>query len=79
MIYHIDKKEGDDNNRETFLLIEKNRDGRLGYNRMDYQPEYMLFREARDQQIPKEEGLMLHRYYLSRLTPSKWQLFINCQ
>jgi replicative DNA helicase len=55
MIYHIDKKEGDDSNRETFLLIEKNRDGRLGYIRMDYQPEYMLFREARDQQIPKKK------------------------
>jgi replicative DNA helicase len=55
MIYHIDNKEGGDNNRETFLLIEKNRDGRLGYIRMDYQPEYMLFREARDQQIPKKK------------------------
>ncbi|WP_298503708.1 DnaB-like helicase C-terminal domain-containing protein [uncultured Sphaerochaeta sp.] len=56
MIYHIDKKEGSDNNRETFLLIEKNRDGRLGYIRMNYHPEFMLFEEACNQQIPRREA-----------------------
>ena len=56
MIYHIDKKEGNDNNRETFLLIEKNRDGRLGYIRMNYHPEFMLFEEACNQQIPRREA-----------------------
>jgi replicative DNA helicase len=53
MIYHIQNATAErSTERESFLLIEKNRDGRLDYVKMNYQPGYMLFEEAGDQALP---------------------------
>jgi replicative DNA helicase len=53
MVYHIQNATVDrSTDKETFLLIQKNRDGRLDYVKMNYQPGYMLFEEARDQALP---------------------------